>query len=77
MDLYIILGSADDSKLATFQVYINPMVAWLWLGGCVLVLGTFVAVIPWARLRVRARVVDPAVVAGRSTDAAPAPSSEV
>lgn len=50
-DLYVILGTADDERNATFQVYINPMVAWLWLGGAVLVVGTGLAVIPWPRTR--------------------------
>ncbi len=49
-DLYIILaGWEDDGTTATFKVYIEPLVNWLWIGGLVLVLGTAVAVWP-ARL---------------------------
>ncbi len=50
-DLYVILGSvAEDRVTATFQVYINPLVAWLWIGGVVLVIGTGVCALP-ARTR--------------------------
>ena len=46
-DLYVILGSvAEDRVTATFQAYVNPLVAWLWIGGIVLVLGTGVCVFP-------------------------------
>jgi cytochrome c-type biogenesis protein CcmF len=45
-DLYVILGSVDDKKRATFQVYINPLVAWLWIGGFVLMAGTAIAIFP-------------------------------
>jgi cytochrome c-type biogenesis protein CcmF len=53
-DLYVILGSVDDNgKTATFQAYINPLVAWLWLGGIVLMLGTGIAIVPLRRVPVR------------------------
>jgi cytochrome c-type biogenesis protein CcmF len=46
-DLYLVLGSYDeDSKMATIQAYINPLVSWLWWGGVVLALGTAVTIIP-------------------------------
>jgi len=57
-DLYVILGSVDDqNENATFQAYVNPLVAWLWLGGIVLVIGTILAIVPMrgARERERAR----------------------
>jgi cytochrome c-type biogenesis protein CcmF len=56
-DLYVILGAMDDKGIATFQAYVNPMVAWLWIGGIVMVLGTGVAAWPnrAERERVRAR----------------------
>jgi cytochrome c-type biogenesis protein CcmF len=53
-DLYVILGSVDEgSDSATFQAYINPLVAWLWLGGIVLVLGTLLAIVPTRSARAR------------------------
>ena len=51
-DVYVILGAYDpDTKAATFQAYVNPLVAWLWIGGLVLVMGTGVAVYPSAAER--------------------------
>ncbi len=56
-DLYVVLGSVAKNDVATFQAYVNPLVAWLWLGGVVLVLGTIIAIVPMrgARARERAR----------------------
>ena len=54
-DLYVILGSIDDSRKATFLVYINPLVIWLWLGGIVLIIGTGVAIVPPRRMVARER----------------------
>lgn len=54
-DFYLILvGSADDNS-AKFQVYINPLVNFVWLGSIVLVLGALWAMWPTARDRRMAR----------------------
>jgi cytochrome c-type biogenesis protein CcmF len=54
-DFYIILvGSADDDS-AKFQVYINPLVNFVWVGGMVLILGALWAMWPTARDRRLAR----------------------
>lgn len=46
-DLYVVLGAYDpDTGLATFQAYLNPMVAWLWIGGLIIALGTVVVMLP-------------------------------
>ncbi len=46
-DLYLVLGSYDEpSGLATFQVFINPLVSWIWIGGLILILGTCVIMAP-------------------------------
>ncbi len=45
-DLYIVLASLEADGLAAFQVIINPMVVWLWIGGGVLIVGTMVAAWP-------------------------------
>lgn len=46
-DLYIILAGWEDSgQTATFKVYINPLVNWLWIGGFVFIIGTLIAAWP-------------------------------
>ncbi len=45
-DLYLVLASIESNGLAAFQVLINPMVVWLWIGGLVLIVGTLVAAWP-------------------------------
>jgi cytochrome c-type biogenesis protein CcmF len=47
-DLYIILADWQpvSTSGATFKVYHNPLINWLWLGGFVLILGTLVAAWP-------------------------------
>ena len=51
-DLYVVLAGVDDkSGLATFDVFLTPLVSWLWLGGLMMALGTVVAMWPNARER--------------------------
>ncbi len=46
-DLYVVFaGSAPDGKKAVMQVYLNPLVAWVWIGGIILGLGTLIAMLP-------------------------------
>jgi cytochrome c-type biogenesis protein CcmF len=47
-DLYVILVDwlPVSSQGATFKVYHNPLINWLWLGGLVFILGTMVAAWP-------------------------------
>lgn len=46
-DVYVVLnGWEDGGESATFTIYINPLTAWLWIGGIVLALGTLVATWP-------------------------------
>jgi cytochrome c-type biogenesis protein CcmF len=43
-EVYVILaGWERDGMTASFQVYINPLINWIWLGGIVLILGFLVA----------------------------------
>jgi len=44
-DLYVVLVDWEDISAAgaTFKVYRNPLVNWLWLGAILLVVATFVA----------------------------------
>ena len=46
-DIYLVYaGQAEESGKAVIQVYINPLVNWVWIGGLVMVLGTGIALIP-------------------------------
>jgi cytochrome c-type biogenesis protein CcmF len=45
-DLYVVLASLEADGLAAFQVLINRMVIWLWIGGAVMIVGTLVAAWP-------------------------------
>lgn len=57
-DLYIVLGSYDsDTRMATFLAYLNPLIAFLWMGGIVFTLGTAVVIWP-ARTAVRVTAAD-------------------
>jgi cytochrome c-type biogenesis protein CcmF len=58
-DLYIVLADWQDisTRSATFKVYHNPLVAWLWIGGAVLILGTLMAAWPSEDKRRRNRQV--------------------
>ncbi len=43
-DFYVILaGWEGTGRTATFKVYLNPLINWLWFGGLVFVVGTLVA----------------------------------
>jgi cytochrome c-type biogenesis protein CcmF len=46
-DLYVVLAGEDpESHKAIVQVFVNPLVGWVWIGGVVLFLGTLLALIP-------------------------------
>jgi cytochrome c-type biogenesis protein CcmF len=49
-DLYVILGGLEqDNGLASFQLVVNPLVNWLWIGGGLLFVGAAVAMWPPGR----------------------------
>src|SRR5207237_812466 len=51
-DLYLVLGSYDaPTGLITLQAYVNPLVAWLWIGGFIMAGGTIVTMWPSAAER--------------------------
>ncbi|MCA9674310.1 MAG: cytochrome c biogenesis protein CcsA [Kofleriaceae bacterium] len=46
-DVYVVLTGFDaETKSATFRIYINPLINWVWLGFVLLAMGTFVCLIP-------------------------------
>jgi cytochrome c-type biogenesis protein CcmF len=54
-DLYVVLASIDDSSgLVTFQVFLTPLVFWLWAGGFIMALGT--VIVMWPNVRERAAI---------------------
>ncbi len=54
-DLYVVLAGLDDSgNQATFEVFLTPLVFWLWAGGLLMVLGT--VVVMWPNVRERAAI---------------------
>ncbi len=48
-DVYIILTNFTHDDKATFRVFINPMVSWIWAGGIVILLGAIVTIYPSSR----------------------------
>jgi cytochrome c-type biogenesis protein CcmF len=45
-DLYIILAGWDEQGQATFKVYVNPLISWLWWGGFIMLFGGIVVLSP-------------------------------
>jgi cytochrome c-type biogenesis protein CcmF len=46
-DLYVVVGQINpQTKLATFQLHVNPLVSWIWFGCMVLILGAIVCMWP-------------------------------
>src|SRR5262249_5672189 len=46
-DLYVVVGSVSpETKVATFQVHINPLVSWIWTGVLILIAGAVISMWP-------------------------------
>jgi len=46
-DLYTVVGQIDpQSKRATFQFHVNPLVSWIWMGLLILITGTVTSLFP-------------------------------
>jgi len=55
-DIYVVFqGGTRDGKKAVVQVFYNPLVMWVWIGGIVLVLGTLIALLPNKKAILRRR----------------------
>jgi cytochrome c-type biogenesis protein CcmF len=49
-DLYVILGSFDrEGQWAIVKAQVHPLIAWIWMGGVVVVLGGVLALLPAGR----------------------------
>jgi cytochrome c-type biogenesis protein CcmF len=54
-DLYVVLAGLDDKgQIATFEVFLTPLVFWLWAGGLLMAFGT--VVVMWPNVRERAAI---------------------
>ncbi|MFI5352027.1 MAG: heme lyase CcmF/NrfE family subunit [Candidatus Binatales bacterium] len=63
-DLYVVLAGIDEaSGLVTFDVFLTPLVFWLWAGGLLMAVGT--VVVMWPNVRERAAI---AAAVRRATD---------
>jgi len=46
-DLYLVVGTVNpESKVASLQVHVNPLVGWIWFGCLVLIFGSFICMWP-------------------------------
>lgn len=46
-DLYMIVGMVNpQTKIAAFQMHVNTLISWIWIGALVLVIGTVIAMWP-------------------------------
>ncbi len=46
-DLYLTLANVDpQSKVATFQMHVNPLAVWLLVGAAIMILGAFISLFP-------------------------------
>ncbi len=65
-DLYVVLGEYQpQTNAATFHVYLNPLINWLWIGGMVLTIGTLITLLPDARERTGRKTTTPAAKTAR------------
>ena len=56
-DLYVVLaGFTKDNSKAIVHAYLNPLVAWIWLGGAFNFIGTIICLIPSQHTRAAERV---------------------
>lgn len=46
-DLYLVVGSINpETKVASLQIHLNPLVGWIWFGAIILILGSFICMWP-------------------------------
>ncbi|MDB5219085.1 MAG: Cytochrome c heme lyase subunit CcmF, partial [Myxococcaceae bacterium] len=46
-DLYLVVGSINpETKVASLQIHLNPLVGWIWFGCLVLIFGSFICMWP-------------------------------
>lgn len=46
-DVYVVLAGFDNmGETASFKVYVNPLMSWMWIGGAVIILGVLLSTWP-------------------------------
>jgi cytochrome c-type biogenesis protein CcmF len=45
-DLYVVFSGMNQNSKTVFRAYLFPLVAWIWIGGVVFVVGTLICLIP-------------------------------
>jgi cytochrome c-type biogenesis protein CcmF len=69
-DLYVVLAGLDpDTGKGIVEVFVNPLVMWVWIGGVVVFLGTCLALVPSRVEREMAEVRPAQVAAVEANDA--------
>jgi cytochrome c-type biogenesis protein CcmF len=69
-DLYVVLAGIDpDTGKAIIQVFVNPLVMWVWIGGVVVLLGTLLALVPSRVEREMAELRQAQELAAQASDA--------
>jgi cytochrome c-type biogenesis protein CcmF len=38
-DVYVVLAGVNSDGSASFRIFVNPLVSWIWAGGCIIILG--------------------------------------
>jgi len=56
-DLYIVLAGWENENTAIFKIKVNPLIAWIWIGGYFLIFGTLFALWPGKGTEMGPRVV--------------------
>jgi len=79
-DVYVVLAGTGPGDDAAFQVFVNPLVTWIWAGAALLVLGVLLGNLggpPAERLRAAAGLPVPADVLARDVAQPYQPSAGV
>lgn len=67
MDFYVmLLDWNNDGTSATFKIYVNSLINWVWIGGIVMILGTLIATWNNAAKREATYVLKPEVLTSQS-----------
>ena len=48
-DVYLVFAALPEDEVATIQVFVKPLVRWVWIGGIVMFFGTAITLVPGRR----------------------------